>query len=221
MSLEMEVNGATIERCGDKLADFIRHDAYGEYDRTGILAEPRPDVISREQLRVMNSAMRARSKVDAWLPFLGRALPELAQVPTSVDLVDSHEGEVENALGHLRAAVESLCVPWISDMGATKILYLKRPKLVAISDSYIRQRLEVRLTPGPERAIAVARAVREVGIRNARALMELKRISDGITDPAVPLSKARIVDILVWVEEARAQGHKFWNKRYPMQQPQT
>lgn len=134
-----------------------------------------------------------------------------------MDLVDSPDGEVENALGYLRAAVESLCVPWISDMGATKILYLKRPKLVAISDSYIRQRLDVRLSPGPERAIAVARAVRSVGLRNAGALMQLKAVSDSITDPAVPLSKARIVDILIWVEEARAQGHTFWSQRYPVQ----
>lgn len=65
MGIEMDVNGTAIERCGEKLADFIRHDAYDVYDRKGILAEPRPDVISREQLRVMNSAMRARSKVDA------------------------------------------------------------------------------------------------------------------------------------------------------------
>lgn len=216
MGIEMEVNGVAIERCGDKLADFIRHDAYEVYDRMGILAEPRPDVISREQLCVMNSAMRARSKVDAWLPFLGRTLPELAQVPATVDLVDSPEGEVENALGYLRTAVESLCVPWISDMGATKMLYLKRPKLVAISDSYIRQRLDVKLSPGPERAIAVARAVREVGMANAEPLAQLKRISDGVTDPAVPLSKARIVDILIWVEEAIAQGHQFWSKRYPV-----
>jgi len=217
--LEINVRGQLIADCEAKLSDFVVNDAYEVYDRQGILAEPRPDVISREQLRLTNKAMRARASLQALLPFLDTPLPELAAVPQDVDLIDSSDADVDAALDLLHAAVARLCVPRIKDTAATKLLYLKRPGLVAISDTYVRTRLAVEASPGADRAIAAARAVRAVGLANSPALAALKSYADETTklilDP-VPLSKARILDIIIWVEQARASGHRFWSRKHPL-----
>lgn len=219
MPPQLDIRGRPITDCEAKLVDFIVHDAYDDYDRKGIKSEPRPDVISREQLRLMNSAMRARSSVRAWTPFLDRPLPELAAIPATADLIDSEEAEINTALEALRLTVRRLCVPMIKDTAATKLLYLKRPNLVAISDSYVRDPLGVHAQPGADRAIAVARAIRAVGLHNSSALTALKTYSDSTTkliQDSVSLSKARILDILIWVEQARASGHTFWSRKYPL-----
>ncbi|MFB3880988.1 MAG: DUF6308 family protein [Armatimonadota bacterium] len=214
------VDGLVIVDCRAKLLDFVRYDAYQRYDRDGTRAEPRPDVISPRQLALMNSAMRARSSRKAWAPFLERRLDELAAVPTDVDLVGDPEARVMDALRLLERAIGAVCVPWITDMAATKLFFLKRPRLVAISDSYVRSRLRVNAVPGPKRAIAVAKRVREVGLGNLAALGDLSAYASTMRDPAgeaVTLSKARILDILIWVEEAVQPGrNQFWGARYPV-----
>ena len=219
MAPPMNVHGRLIADPEAKLADFIVHDAYQHYDCKGIPAEPRPDVISRDQLRITNRAMRARASLKALQPFLDTPLPELAALPTDIDLVDSSEGRLARALDLLRIALQRLCVPMIKDSAATKLLYLKRPALVAISDTYVRSALRIEAPPGPERAIAVARAIRTVGLANAEALAAFKIFADSVTklmQDAVPLSKARLLDILIWVEQARASGHAFWSRKYPL-----
>jgi hypothetical protein len=217
------VGGLLIRDCQAKIRDFVDHDAYQGYDRDGTRAEPRPDVISSRQLTLMNSAMRARSSRKAWAPFLDRHLDALAAVPSDVDLVDDPEERVAGALGLLGGAISAVCVPWITDMAATKLLFLKRPRLVAISDSYVRNRLGVSAAPGARRAVTVARRVREVGLSNLGALEELSAYVSRLRDPAeepVTLSKARILDILIWVEEALPPGrHRFWSGRYAPARP--
>jgi hypothetical protein len=198
--VQIDLRGQLITDCERKLSDFLAGDAYELYDRQGVRAEPRPDVISRDQLRLMNAAMRGRASVRALQPFLDTPLPELGRIPTTVDLIGSPATNVDLALDLLRAALARLCVPMIKDTAATKLLYLKRPALVAISDTYVRSRLGIDASPGPNRAIAVARAIRTVGLANAPALTALKSYSDETTKliiDAVPLSKARLLDILI------------------------
>jgi len=220
MQATIVVNGLHIGDCLAKIEDFVTHDAYQAYDRDGVRAEPRPDVISSRQLTLMNSAMRARSSRKAWKPFLDRPIEELVAVPCDVDLVDDLEERVQDALVRLRRMIELLCVPWITDMAATKMLFLKRPKLVAISDDYVRRRLAVDMAPGPDRAIEVEWRVRAIGLANLPALKSLQAhaqmLRDSTGEPVV-LSKARILDILLWVEEALLPGrHRFWSGRYAL-----
>jgi hypothetical protein len=219
MAIEFILNGEPVRDCEAKLRDFVRYDAYLDYDRDGARAEPRPDMMSEAQLRAVNTAMRARSSTKAWRPFLNTPFPELARIPTAVDLADSAEPEVDAALGLVKAAVQRLCVPWITDMAATKMLHLKRPRLVAISDEYVRRALGIPESPaGAGRAIAVARAIRGVALANADALQALKEHCDALVDPQgdpVRLSKVRILDILIWIESAGRSGHQFWSRSHP------
>jgi hypothetical protein len=201
--IEIDLRGQLITDCERKLSEFIAGDAYDLYDRQGVRAESRPDVISRDQLRLMNAAMRGRASARALQPFLDTPLPELARIPTTVDLIDSAHTAVDLALDLLHAAVARLCVPMIKDAAATKLLYLKRPSLVAISDAATHSRLGIDSPPGPDRAIAVARAIRAAGLANAPALAALKSYCNETTKliiDAVPLSKARILHILIQVE---------------------
>jgi hypothetical protein len=217
--IEIDVGGQLITDCERKLSNFIANDAYELYDRQGVRAEPRPDVISRDQLRLTNTAMRGRASARALQPFLDTPLPELARIPTTVDLIGSSPTDVDLALDLLRAAVARLCVPMIKDTAATKLLYLKRPALVAISDTSVRSRLAIEAPPGPDRAVAVARAIRTVGLANSPALDALRSYCNDTTKliiNAVPLSRARILDILIWVEQARASGHPFWSRAHPL-----
>ncbi len=110
-------------------------------------------------------------------------------------------------------------------MAPTKALYLLRPRFVAISDGYVRKLLGIgeRQFPGTPkghgaRAVAVQREIRKLGRKNEGALTELHTYaneyanrygadllkSKEVTDSRRPmcLSKARVLDILIWAEGA-------------------
>ncbi|HLJ53654.1 MAG TPA: DUF6308 family protein, partial [Chthonomonadaceae bacterium] len=106
-------------------------------------------------------------------------------------------------------------VPWITDMAASKMLHLKRPLLVAISDSYVRDALG-NVEPDPrrfpwkapycaERALLVTDAVRHVGLRNRDLIDSLH-----IETAEHCISRVRLIDILIWVDGALRNGHHKW-----------
>lgn len=211
---------AEVPNCIEKLIDFCRHDAYPRYDLVGYQHLAASDTIQSELLRAINGPMRARSPRTAWEPFLDRPLPELAQVSVDVDLIAAPEESYEEAREHLRACYAALTGgKWITDMAASKLLYLKRPNLVAISDSYIRRALGV-ADPKPgeymggahyaARGVAVADAVRDAGRANRELLDELQTALAG---QGFEMSLARIMDVLIWVDMAIAANHPWWGSR--------
>lgn len=212
-----------IHHCLEKLTDFCRYDAFQRYDLVGYRNLSSPNELQPELLTSMNRAMMARSSRGAWKPVLGKPLPVLAAVPTDVDLIRSADDEYLQARELLRACYAALADrKWITDMAASKMLYLKRPKLVAISDSYVRQALEVEDPhPGPSygrgdlyaaRGLAVADAVRGAGRANLESLQAsqsaLRRLPEQFE-----MSLARILDVLIWVEMAILAGHSWWGAR--------
>jgi hypothetical protein len=113
---------------------------------------------------------------------------------------------------------------YITDMAASKICYLKRPSLIAISDSYVRKVLlgpdqsivpqdPARGSKYADRGVAVLDAIRRLGQLNAEPLQQLSAyVHNLIVDgQPVSLSKARILDILIWVEMAIKAGHPYWS----------
>jgi hypothetical protein len=223
--------GLVIGDCLPKLRFFCEHDAYPVYDVAGYRHASEPDRFHADLLRATNRAMRARSPWKAWAPFLETPIPELAQLSVDTDLVACTDDEYASARVALERCYRLLtAAKWITDMSASKMLYLKRPQLVAISDSYVREALAV---PEPDparhpwrveycttRALRVSDAVRAVGLHNAELLGRLQsamadtvgRIGTTYQTP-MSLSKARIIDILVWVDAAIAAGHQTWNPR--------
>jgi predicted RNA-binding Zn-ribbon protein involved in translation (DUF1610 family) len=210
-----------LSRCEDKLRDFCLHDAYRAYDRIASV----DDNVTMQQFNAVNDAMRARTPLNAWKPFLApNVIPHLPQVPKHLDLIDSSDMDFHTGRASVRRVYEVLASrQYITDMAASKVCYLKRPTLIAISDSYVR-----RLLIGPDqpvapqdpargakyadRGVAVMDAIRRLGHLNADPLRQLSAYVSTLKVDGQPvsLSKARILDILIWVEMAIKEGHFYW-----------
>lgn len=217
---ELFISGKTgsVFDCHEKVIFFCERDAYPQYDEVGYHSKDSRDELQRATLRVTNSAMRARSKVEAWKPFFDIEFPELSAISLTSDLIEDDDLAYTYAKEKLRACYNALTkASYITDMAASKVLYLKRPKLVSISDSYIREALNVeeptwkvfsiRNEFYAERGVRVADAVRNVGRANLPLLVE---IQEDIASRGFHLSKARIVDILVWVDKAIPVHTSLW-----------
>src|SRR4051794_6274164 len=77
-----------LSRCEEKLRDFCLHDAYRGYDLTATV----DDLVTMTQFNAVNDAMKARTPLNAWQPFLApNTVPHLAQVPKDLDLIDSSD----------------------------------------------------------------------------------------------------------------------------------
>jgi hypothetical protein len=215
--------GIEVHDCMAKVLHFCQHDAYAGYDVRGYAEEDQPDVVTSELLTVMNSAMRARSKRAAWDSILGQPLTELSAIPVDADLIETSDEEWPDLRDRLHDCLCRLAQqPWITDMAATKVLYLKRPRLVAISDSYIRRALDIPETKWSDfkdrghyyaaRGVAVAESLRRVGRDNMSLLYHIQKDA---AKAGFRLSKARIIDILVWVDMALANDppHQMWHKK--------
>lgn len=226
MQLRVDINGVrlTVERCMDILRFFCERDAYLGYDRKGMQCNSDPNSLSREELTAVNGPMRARSPIKAWQPLLGRHLPELEPISTATDLIESPEREYEYTRDMVHNAYHMLTSRvGITDTAASKMLYLKRPRLIAVSDSYIRELLAVQDPPQDvysqsgrgdffsRRGASVMDAVRTVGQQNTDALDHFQSELQAweLQGKPVSLSKARIVDILLWSVNAVKQ-HPMW-----------
>lgn len=235
LALSLPVGGL-VEHCKWRLRTFVERDAYADYDYAATRFDATGDVITGDHVYAMNSVMRARSSRAAWNKFIGLPLPELHAIPATLDVIDGSDEAVEAgwaALGRLVAFIST--EKWLTDMAASKVLFLKRPRFIGISDSYVRACLGIndwRLGQRPEtpafyaaRMLAVERGLRELGQRNEAVLAELKDYADrmGSVVPTggrfkgqpipVALSKVRILDILLWTEIAvhGATPHQQWS----------
>ncbi len=135
-----------LSRCEDKLRDFCLHDAYRDYDRIATVN----DIVTVPQFNAVNDAMKARTPPDAWKPFLApNVIPYLPQVPKNLDLIDSPAMDYQAGRDCIRRVYEILASrQYITDTAASKVCYLKRPSLIAISDSYVR-----RVLLGPDQPV--------------------------------------------------------------------
>jgi len=209
--------GLVIKDCAEKVTHFCEHDAFPHYDRIGYKHSKEGDRFQSELLTAMNKAMMARSSRKAWAPLLDRPLAVLAEVPIDVDLIESSDEKYLVAREQVRKCYTVLTAEkWITDMAASKMLYLKRPRLIAISDSYVREALGIedpnmreypwRAPFFAERALSVGDVVRRIGIKNREVL---NIIQEKVAPTEV--SKARVLDILIWVDMAIAAGHPNWS----------
>jgi Topoisomerase DNA binding C4 zinc finger/Family of unknown function (DUF6308) len=211
----------SLSRCRDKLRCFCEYDAYEDYDAIATC----DDVVTRQQFDAVNDAMKANAPLRPWLKFLSpNPVPGLSNVPTDIDMIDSSDDDYIPAKESLRGVYEKLCRdPEIDDMASSKVCYLKRPRLIAISDSYVRgillgQDAQIaksdpeRGSKLAERGTRVMDETRRVGKSNAELLTRLHDfvLELQIDGARVFLRKGRILDILIWVEIAIRNRHQMW-----------
>ncbi len=223
-----------LDDCRWKLMTFVRRDAYVEYDYGGGLANPTEDILTEAHVHAMNCAMRARSPISAWTKFLGQPIGELREIPETLDLVDGTDAEVRSGYDALiQLARRLLSQSGLTDVSVSKVLHLLRPRSVAISDSYVRRCLGIdesgTASTGDrvDTLMAVQRGIRSLAKANKEALDELAAYA-GTLPPVRPttgkfagreipvrLSKARILDIILWSDVAiHDEGHQLWTRWY-------
>lgn len=153
---------------------------------------------------------------------------ELRDIPNDLDLVDCSDCELEPGINAVFELVRQMAaIPWVRDAAPTKALHLLRPRFVTISDRYVRITLGIgeditrfsgrnKAERCAARVEAVQRAIRALAQDNAAALDKLHAYANrfaGVTapdllntqerreaasKPPVQLSKARVLDILLW-----------------------
>jgi hypothetical protein len=221
-----------IKDCEWKLRTFLERDAYAPYDYEHTVRWPGDDRLEARHRIAMNAAMRARSSTAAWDAFLDQPIPELSKVPKTLCLVRGDEQKVRRGIEAIGGVVARFgAVRGLTDMAATKMLYLLRPRFVAISDSYVRTCLGMPETnapgPGPWRAsfvqgrvMDVMRGMRALAQANDEALRQLEAFAAGLSpvriaddtqlttkryrgrEIPVVVSPVRILDILLWADGA-------------------
>ena len=151
-----------------------------------------------------------------------RPLPELRDIPPDLDLVDGYDTEVQRGIDAVSELVSQMAgMDGVGDVAATKALHLLRPRFIAISDSRVRPLLgigERQFCPPKGKwyaaqAVDVHRKIRALAQKNEDALTKLHAYANKIapeiatgllgervaaSKPPVKLSKARVLDIVVW-----------------------
>jgi hypothetical protein len=162
-----------------------------------------------EDVIAMNTTMRSRSKHSLWDSVLTSDQRWLREIPADLDLVEADEDEwtAANGDGALAAAIGACVNPGIGLAGATKMLHLKRPRLVPILDQLVAEMMGVTLPSSPtldQRAAIAQRlvtAIRREGRRNLDVLQRIQAelANDGITRPLI-----RIFDAILWFSHPAA-----------------
>ena len=201
-------SGEVITHCKELIDHYVAHDAYAEYDCGGAPDPGSLNTITRRQFNAINGMMRARAPEAFCRCWCDRPLPELRDIPRDLDLVDGCDDEIERGFAAVFRLVSHMAeMNGVGDVAPTKALHLLRPRFVAISDSLVRHLLgidETQLegtTDGEwyaARAEAVQRAIRELAQGNAAALDKLHAYANDLSLVTKPLSKARVLDIVVW-----------------------
>ena len=217
-----------IDRCKRLIRHYIKHDAYVEYDWLGSPDAGDHDTLTRRQFWAIDGRMHANAPEAFCKHWCDRTLPELRDIPLDLDLVDSTDSEeVEHGIDAIRKLVSQMAKMYkVRDVAPTKVLHLLRPRFVAISDNRVRPLLCIPNTdsPGPstgpakgkwyaDRGVDVHRKIRALAQRSRDALNELHAYANKIapeiatgllgervaaSKPPVKLSKARVLDIVLW-----------------------
>lgn len=170
----------------------------GGYDRRG--PDPHPDRITREDIAIANQ-IAAHLWGNAWPAILGAGdQPCLAELPVGTDAGAGTPEEREGHLHRIDTAIHALTGGRPKSAGITKILHLKRPRMVPLVDSVIRAKLGA----DPAAAIpgdALMATVRHLVDESARLAPALDRaIAEACRAEGTPeISRLRALDILIWV----------------------
>ncbi len=154
------------------------------------------DRIGVDDIREVNSVMRARTAYSRWSDLTGAGrLYWLKAIDPEWDLIEMDEGFwVGRARRPIQVALQEVIQFGRGRSVATKVLHLKRPRLFPILDALVVEQLGVPVDGGPD-AIELIDHLREQGRRNQRQLRKVQAfLGEGANSP----SHIRIFDALLW-----------------------
>lgn len=171
-----------------------------------------PEQVDRQDIKVLNASFRAMIlKVSLWEPLMAAGdLPWVAALGRDWDLIAISDGELaaQSVFDRLEEAVaEVVAVKGRGISQATKLLHLKRPRLVPVIDSFVAKALGARLNDGGPAAMRVAQTrvifahMRAAGVQ---VRPQLEQIDEHLRSAGIERSLVRILDCLVWCSQADA-----------------
>jgi Family of unknown function (DUF6308) len=152
--------------------------------------------IGDEDVDAINATMRARSPQKAWTALKGRELPWLAALSSGWDLAKlDDDAWKDEAASALEAAFFALLQKGRGVSVSTKMLHLKRPRLVPVLDSLVVAQLGSPMPTTPAKAVVLIDHVRRVVNDNSAVLQQ---IIGYLGLHGVDRSPVRVLDALLW-----------------------
>jgi hypothetical protein len=166
----------------------------GGFDDKALQSAPRR--IESTDVDAMNATMRARSPQKAWTSVKDRDLAWLAAVSRHWDLAQLGDVHWRHKVAPvLETALSALMQKGRGVSVSTKMLHLKRPKLVPVLDRLVVEQLGSASPTTPAKAVALIDHLRQVAQQNSEAL---QRIVKHLGVQGIDRSRVRILDVLLW-----------------------
>jgi hypothetical protein len=151
----------------------------------------------------MNRTMRARSPHRVWAELIDAETAWLSNVPEDLDLIETGDRRWRAVGGDdlVKEALAATIGPGRGLAVATKLLYLKRPRLFPMLDRLVAELLGAGAPDDPraaqrvETAVALTRLLRSEGRRN---LEPLRGIRDALSADGTHRSLIRLLDAILW-----------------------
>lgn len=162
------------------------------------------DRLVAEDVTVLNTFARARSGRVHWQELIDDRAPAwLAAIKPEWDAAMTDEPEWERAGigGKVEAAFEAMCGPYRGLSVASKMLHLKRPRLIPLLDALVVEQLGLGVPSqaAPEvKAGYAARVIAHLAAQARSNRAALVALQHGLAQDGIELSAIRLIDILVW-----------------------
>lgn len=163
-----------------------------------------PNRLVDEDVTVLNTYARARSGHVRWQALLKQRAPAwLAAIDAGWDAAMTDESEWERAgiARKVEAAFAAMCGPYRGLSVASKMLHLKRPRLIPLLDALVVEQLGPGVpsaAPPDVKAEYAARVIAHLAAQaraNRAALVGLQR---ELGKEGIEFSAIRLIDILLW-----------------------
>jgi hypothetical protein len=174
-------------------------DGYDDWARRS----PRDHLVA-EDVTVLNTYARARSGHVHWQALLADRAPAwLAGIDPRWDAATTSESTWRRAgiERKVEAAFEAMCGPHLGLSVVSKMLYLKRPRLIPLLDALVVEQLGLGVpsTATPDvKAGYAARVIAHLATQARANLGALAGIQRDLEAEGIELSAIRLIDILVW-----------------------
>jgi hypothetical protein len=192
----------TIHHAGELAEFFFRANASSvgpnAYDAC-VLKGLDPNRITSDDISAVNQTMAARTPYKYWTAFTGATVDEpwLSALDPQWDLYAMPEKDWLRHVvhTHLDVAFKAVIGPYRGPAVTTKVLHIKRPRLIPVCDSYVARTMGVALLDSAG-LLKLVMHLHEQGQANLEALLA---IQGRLSEVGIERTLVRILDALLWM----------------------
>jgi len=198
------LNGSpfTIHHAGDLAKFFFRANASSvgpnAYD-VCVGKGMNPNRITDDDVTAVNQTMAARTSHKHWKAFIDAPIDAswLTALDPGWDLFAMPEKEwLQHVVHkHLDVAFKAVIGPYRGPAVATKVLHIKRPRLIPVCDSYVARTMGVELLDSGA-LLRLVMHLRRQGQANLEALLTIQA---RLSEIGIERTLVRILDALLWM----------------------